>query len=86
MAKTRFIQLFPIKRTFVRKGKHMLNKKELEQTLDFLTMITESARALLDEVATFEVLLQNNKNLQKAESKQRSDRKKRQRAKQKARN
>lgn len=64
----------------------MLNKKELEQTLDFLAMITESARAILDEVATFEVLLQDNKDLQKAESKQRSDRKKRQRAKQKARN
>ena len=54
----------------------MLNKKELEQTLDFLAMITESARAILDEVATFEVLLQDNKNMQKAESKQRSDRKK----------
>lgn len=67
-------------------GNSMLNKKELEQTIDFLTVITETARCLLDEVASFEATISENKSEQKAQSEQRQLRKKRQYAKQKAKN
>lgn len=62
----------------------MLNKKELKQTVEFLTIITECARELLDEVATYEAILSENKTDQKKQSALRRTRKKKQRAKSKA--
>lgn len=64
----------------------MLNKKELEQVIDFLTIITETARTILDEVATFETVLQENKAEQGKQSELRKLRKKRQYAKRKTMN
>ena len=64
----------------------MLNKKELEQTVNFLTVITETARDLLDEVAEYEAIITENKRQRRNETEARNLRKKRQKAKQKAKN
>lgn len=64
----------------------MLNKKELEQTLGFLSIITDCARELLDEVATYEALLRDNKLEQRAQSELRKIRKKRARFRSKTSN
>jgi hypothetical protein len=55
----------------------MLNKKEVEQTRLFLATVTGLARDLLDEVATYEAELQENKAQQCAESVARYQRRKR---------
>lgn len=55
----------------------MLNKKEVEQTRRFLATVTSLARELLDEVATYEAELQENKAEQCAQSVARYQRKKR---------
>lgn len=55
----------------------MLNKKEVEQTRVFLATVTNLARELLDEVATYEAELQENKAEQCAQSVARYQRKKR---------
>lgn len=63
-------------RTNVRKGcVRMLNKKEAEQIADFLTTIISSAREILDEVVTFEAVLQENKKAQRKQSEERLRRK-----------
>lgn len=54
----------------------MLNKKEVEQTRVFLATVTGLARDLLDEIATYEAELQENKAQQRAESVSRYQRKK----------
>ena len=64
----------------------MLNKKEAQQIIEFLTIITNSAREMLDEVATYEALLQENKKEQQSQSALRMKRKKRARARAKASN
>lgn len=64
----------------------MLNKKELEETAFFLTLITEQARTILDEVATFEGILLDLKKEQKEQSELRKLRKKKMLARLKAKN
>lgn len=53
----------------------MLNKKELQQTIDFLAIITECARELLDEVVSYEALINENKQQQHKQSEMRKKRK-----------
>lgn len=53
----------------------MLNKKEVEQVSEFLSLITDFARSMLDEVAEFEAVLKENKNQQRQESEKRLRRK-----------
>lgn len=64
----------------------MLNKKELEETVVFLSLITEQARTILDEVATFEGILLDLKKEQKEQSELRKLRKKKMIARLKAKN
>lgn len=64
----------------------MLNKKELEETVFFLSLITEQARTILDEVATFEGILLDLKKEQKEQSELRKLRKKKMIARLKAKN
>lgn len=54
---------------------YVLNKKEVEQMGDFLAVLISSAREILDEVATFEAILQENKTLQRRQSEERARRK-----------
>lgn len=58
-------------------GIAILNKKEIEQLAIFMSSITECAREILDEIAEYEVVIQNNKKDQRYESMQRAMRKKR---------
>ena len=58
-------------------GIAILNKKEIEQLAIFMSTITECAREILDEIAEYEVVIQNNKKDQRYESMQRAMRKKR---------
>lgn len=59
----------------------VLNKKEAEQMGDFLAVMISSAREILDEVATFEATLQENKKQQRRQSEERARRKARARNK-----
>lgn len=56
----------------------MLNKNEREQVSEFITAITECARELLDNVAEFEAIMQENSNERKRQTDARYQRKKRQ--------
>lgn len=56
----------------------MLNKKEREQVLTFMTAMTECARELLDNVAEFEAILRENTDERKRQTELRYQRKKRQ--------
>ena len=56
----------------------MLNKKEREQVVTFVTATTECARELLDNVAEFEAILRENTDERKRQTEQRYQRKKRQ--------
>ncbi len=55
----------------------ILNKKEKDQTILFLSVIADLARDILDEVAEFEAVIESNKKEQHYESMQRAMRKKR---------
>lgn len=55
----------------------MLNKKEQQQTEEFISLLVDNARELLDSVAEYEAILAMNKAQQRAESAERAKRKKR---------
>lgn len=55
----------------------MLNKKEKTDIIEFMSMVTDLARELLDEVAVFEAVIEENEREQKRQSAKRKDRAKR---------
>lgn len=54
----------------------MLNKREVEQLYCFLSSLQELARSILDEVAEFECIVDENKEKRKSETLDRYQRKK----------
>lgn len=52
----------------------MLNKKEKNDIVEFVTMVTETARDLLDNIADFETILEENEREQKRQSAKRKER------------
>lgn len=62
----------------------MLNKKELEQTADFLATLEDLARSMLDELATYEAIIEENRAERKKETVDRYARRKKRLNKRKA--
>jgi hypothetical protein len=65
-------------------GCFMLNKRETALIHDFLSILSDLAKSIMDEVATMEAILEENKEIQRKESEARICRLNKARAKRRA--